>query len=765
MSLYRHIAVALLLLMNVAQVQAQARLRSWRDHYSMRHVQSLCVGNGKVYCGTDAGVFSYDISSGEIDKLTKTNGLSDLSVTALAYVDALSLLVVGYENGNIDLVYPSQVRNMPDIKNKEGLGSKVIHQVAYHNGRIYLCSGFGVVVLNPSRAEVVETYAIGQGQTWADVRGLALWNGHFYVATPDGLRQALASDPMLVDSERWTTAMSGDMVAVVAAGSRLYCIERTAVADKLWIGDANGWNAVDCPERIAHLSVGYDRLVMSAEKQVYICNIDGALLSTINSYSESWTSNNIFPAQAVLISPSRIAIADGTWGLGIGGIDLPTFTSPNGTYSNTPFAISANDDYVAVAGGAYDAKFYSRYNRFSVSLFNKNKWYEVVDYGGHDAVVLAHNPSNNDDCFVGSWCNGIVRLSGASIIERYTSENSTLGNDEGHWDADNCKVGGLCFDAQGNLWVSNPTTAKPISVRTPNGSWHSFTHTANISIAERKQMVSTLRYHNGKLWLLIPRNGIFVLDPGSNIASQDDDKTLMFTPMLIDGSAYPADCHSMDFDADGQLWLGTSQGLLVCRNPDNVFSGIAFQQIKLPDVVEGLAVYLLEKEIITAIKVDGGNRKWVGTEHAGVFLFTSDASMELQHFTAENSPLPSNTVTSIGIHPSTGEVFIGTDKGLVSYGGGATSGSLAYSGVYAYPNPVRPDYTGEVVIAGLVENTTVKITDVAGNLVYETTSLGGTALWDGRHFGGERVATGVYLIFLSSPDGSQRAVTKILFVK
>ena len=754
----------------VQQVQAQARLRAWRDHYAMGSGQTLCVGNGKVYCGTSVGVFSYSLSSGEVDKLTKTNGLSDLSVTALAYIDALSVLVVGYANGNIDLVYPSRVVNLPDVRNRDGLGDKAIHHVLYHNGLIYLSTGFGVVVVNPSRDEVAETYFIGEGQERVDVRGLVICNGRFYAATSKGVRSALASDNMLVDSERWTTEPGPvDVLTVIASGSTLYALERSAITganDKLWRCEGNVWSSTDCPApEVKSLNLSYSRLLMADGKHLYICALDGQLLQTISGYDVSYTANNINPQMAMLIEPSRVVIADNQWGLGIGPTSNPTFVRPNGPATNTPFAMASNASQLAVVGGAYTDKFYPVYNDFNISLFQENRWKERYDYGRHDAVVVAFNPSNDNDCYVGTWCDGVIRMSGNNIDAAYTPDNSTLGFDGSNWSGDNCKVSGLCFDAQGNLWVSNPVTAKPISVRTPSGSWYSFTHTANLSIAERKQMVSTLHYHNGKLWLLIPRNGIFVLDPGSNIATQDDDKTLLLVPMLTDGSALGADVRSMAFDNEGQLWLGTSQGLVVCRNPDNVFSGIAFQRIKLPDVVEGLAVYLLEKEIVTSIKVDGGNRKWVGTQHAGVFLFSADASMELNHFTADNSPMPSNTVLSLEISPSTGEVFIGTDKGLVAYGGGATSGSKAYNSVYVYPNPVRPDYTGEVVIAGLIENTTVKITDVAGNLVYETTSIGGTALWDGRHFGGERVATGVYIIFLASPDGTQRASTKVLFVR
>jgi hypothetical protein len=222
----------------------------------------------------------------------------------------------------------------------------------------------------------------------------------------------------------------------------------------------------------------------------------------------------------------------------------------------------------------------------------------------------------------------------------------------------------------------------------------------------------------------------------------------------------------MAFDKDGYLWLGTNQGVLLSYNSEKVFDGgTYFQKIKIPDVVPGLAVYLLETESVTSITVDGGNRKWFGTSKSGAFLFNADGTKQLQHFNAENSPLPSNSIIDIKVHPTTGEVFFATDKGMVAYRGDASEPSNGFGKVYSYPNPVPPGYSGKITIVGLVENTIVKITDINGNLIYETMSEGGMAMWDGKSLKGNRVATGVYLVFCADKTGEQSTVTKILFIK
>jgi ligand-binding sensor domain-containing protein len=178
-----------------------------------------------------------------------------------------------------------------------------------------------------------------------------------------------------------------------------------------------------------------------------------------------------------------------------------------------------------------------------------------------------------------------------------------------------------------------------------------------------------------------------------------------------------------------------------------------------------LADYLLGTEEIKAIAVDGANRKWIGTASSGVYLISEDGLETIHHFTAENSPLLSNAIQSIAINEKTGEVFFGTGSGLISYQSDAIEGGNRFENVHAYPNPVRPEYSGVITITGLVADTQVRITDVNGNLVYETISNGGVATWDGCGISGERVTTGVYFAQCVSPNGKYKHITKILVVK
>jgi hypothetical protein len=162
--------------------------------------------------------------------------------------------------------------------------------------------------------------------------------------------------------------------------------------------------------------------------------------------------------------------------------------------------------------------------------------------------------------------------------------------------------------------------------------------------------------------------------------------------------------------------------------------------------------------------VDGNNQKWISTATSGVFLLSPDGTEILQHFTKDNSPLPTSSVKTIGIDNASGKVYLGTLKGMVVFQGDAYAESEELSQISVFPNPVRPNYTGSLVVRGLQQNARVKITDIAGNLVHDTTSEGGSISWNLLSFSGQRVRSGVYLIFVSSKDGVDSAVKKVMIV-
>jgi streptogramin lyase len=282
--------------------------------------------------------------------------------------------------------------------------------------------------------------------------------------------------------------------------------------------------------------------------------------------------------------------------------------------------------------------------------------------------------------------------------------------------------------------------------------------TSIIDDAEASSYANIIIDRNSVKWIATNRDGVVGFDETTN-------KFKKITFGADAGNLPIADVRSIAIDAKNQLWIGTTKGLRVLSN---VSSFQTDSQLKANSIIiteDDLAQELLYEQFVTSIAVDGANNKWIGTADSGIFMVSPNGQETKYHFTINNSPLPSNYINDVKINAKTGEVFIATDKGLVSFGGIATGANDDLSNVYVYPNPVRPNYSGTVKVAGLIDKANVKITDIEGNLVYEVTSSGGTIEWDTTAFGKYKVASGVYMVFISAEDGGETKVKKVMIIR
>ncbi|HRZ21361.1 MAG TPA: two-component regulator propeller domain-containing protein, partial [Bacteroidales bacterium] len=374
-----------------------------------------------------------------------------------------------------------------------------------------------------------------------------------------------------------------------------------------------------------------------------------------------------------------------------------------------------------------------------------------------DMLVVEVDPANNKTVFIGSWGNGLYELRDNGLYEIYTDENSTLQQYTG---TGRINVGGLCFDHDHHLWISNSNAANLLCVKKNDGTWTSFNLGSVASGIDAGEIVID---STGQKWMLVRDHGLLVFNDNHTLDETLDDRTRKLNANTGNGALPGLKILSFAVDQEGELWIGSDEGVAVIYSPGNVFTGGNYDAQRILVEQDGYIGYLLETESVTAIAIDGANRKWFGTDRAGVFLMSDDGTQEILHFNEDNSPLLSNSITSIVINDD-GEVFFGTAKGIISYKSTATPPPPANTNVYAYPNPVRENYNGVIAIKGLVKNADVKITDVSGTLIYATQAEGGQAIWDGHNFDGRRARTGVYLVFISNEDGSDTMVTKILFI-
>lgn len=760
------IKLTILVLMSLAlqDLAGQIRLGQWRTHLPYRYCTRVEVTDDRIYCSATGGLFTYNLEDNSIEKLSKIDGLSDNGVSAMRWDASSATLILAYQNANMDILRNGTILNLPDIMKKQIPGDKSINDIFFTDGSAYLSTGFGIVVINLEKNEFRETYFIGDNGDALKVNQVTSDGTYLYAATDQGIRRGLLSDPFLVDFNSWERLSSipnpgGAFNSIAFFNGTLFTSwkDPSGQQDQVYYGTWDSWNSypyftgTQCNEI---LNQG-EYLTLVDRNTVQLVSKDMLVVRQL------WTGN---PRSATLDPDRNIWVADYGGGLVTDQGGARWSVIPNGPSSSQVYDLASAGNVVYSVQGGVTGSWNNQFTAATVQEFREQQWDFSSFSDMRDLISIAIDPADPDHLFAASWGYGLLEIRKGSDPVRYTGGNSSLQSI--FPGGDFIRIGGLAYDAMGNLWMTNTGVAEPISVLKADGSWQSFR--ADNLITDYAALGKILVTQTGHKWVIVPRaNGLFAMDDGGTISDASDDEYRKINVVDRNGKLITNDVRSFAEDRNGNLWLGTNQGILVIYSPYRLFSegSVYAQEIIIPR--NDGTIYgdpLLGSQVVTAIEVDGANRKWLGTAGGGVFLVSDDGFEQIKQFNASNSPLLSNNITDICIDGVTGEVFIGTDKGLISYRGDALTGASRYDNVVIYPNPVRETYQGPVVIKGLVEETTVKITDMGGNLVYETESLGGQALWDGRNFRGERVATGVYMIYLSSKDGSLSHVDKLLFI-
>ena len=779
---------ALLLLFTLGlQAQEQSAIGEWRDHFPYTNLTAVTEGGGHAYAATTTALFRFDPASGEVLRLNKTNALSDVGIQGLAWNQSLGALLVYYSNGNIDLVQGESSVNIGDIERSSLIGNKGIYSVYMEGTTAYLGCGFGIVVLDLVAREIRETWFIGPSGSQVRVNGLSMTADSIYAACTTGLFTASRNAPNLASFDSWrkrtdmgAALASGPFNAVAAFGSRLVLnAQRNATdGDSLLVLEENGtWT------RFAPLFGRINRnLNVSLDGQVLVIPHD----SNLDSYDQQMTGlGTIYgyngydasPSQAIRSELGFVWIADRRQGLiRSAGPDDGTAVLPNGPKTATSWRMASSGGALYVATGAVTGTWNSRYLQDGVHVYSDGRWTTIdrIQYplmngvntfagAACDMIAIAVDPDDPKHAYAGSWEEGLLEIRDGVPVQIYNADNSALGLDintvEGR-----LYVSGLDYDVDGNLWMSNAWSEDPVVVRSKEGDWHAFTPgnllNGNLLLGD------VVAARNGYKWFIRPRgNGILVYDSGTSLESTADDQFKTLNNEEGNGGLPVPDVYALAEDLDEQIWVGTSRGVAVFYTPQAVFSGDDFDAQQILIEQDGNVQILLETEAINTIAVDGANRKWIGTQSSGAYLISPDGREQILHFTPDNSPLPSNTITNIAVDGSTGEVFMATDRGILSYRGEAVEGAEESECAKVFPNPVRETYSGPIAITGLVRDSEVKITDVSGNLVYRTTSLGGQAIWNGTDMSGRRASTGVYMILATDASGTYKCNTKVLLVR
>ncbi len=740
---------------------AQIPKGSWRDHLPYTNALQVAEVGNKIFCSTDGGLFSINKGDNSIQKYSKVTGLSDIDISAISYSENTNTIVIAYINGNIDLIRNDSIINIPDIKRKLITGDKQIYKILFIEDIAYLATGFGVVAVDVKKKEIKDTYQFGESGGQIKVNDLTFDGNNIFAATDQGIYKADINSPNLVDYNYWTR------ITNVPVPDFKYSFI-TYFSDMLLASYRNPVTNYD--DIIVIRDDSWDNWENEDQDYSNISNHNNILiivsLYSVRAYDSQFNlihQAGIYRTVHAIVDRDNIMwIADYRGGLIKFQSGSMEKIAPNGPAYKDVGSITYESGYLWVGGGneatQYEGK--GAYSFIDEKWENYNKYLNPELEVFYNISEVAIDPSNPEHVYGGSYGYGVVEFNNGQVKEVYDETNSILTPVEGYGHG-YIRVKGMDHDDDNNLWIAVSIVENPVFVIRSDGKWENLGFDSDI-FGINVRIEGILATSLNQVWLLLKNDGIFVFRENSNGTMSER----FFSVKNQDGELIDR-VFSIAEDLDGNIWVGTNEGPVVFYNPANIFEeqSIIGYQIQIPrNDGTNLADLLLENEIINTIAIDGANRKWFGTESSGVFLMSEDGKEEIHSFNEENSPLFSNKVVSIAINQDNGEVFIGTDKGVLSFMGQAVAGNEDFNNVYVYPNPVRENYEGDITITGLVTDANVKITDVSGNIVYETTALGGQAIWDGRNFSGDRVHTGIYLVFCTNDDGSKTYVTKLLFI-
>ncbi len=750
----------LLLLFNkvVLGQENNISIEGWRVHLPYNNLTTVAVGKDKVYAAKGSSILNFDKNDNSVNVNSKYTGLNDVLVSQIGYNASQNTFILGYETGNIDLVKGNVITNANDILRTNITGSKKINHILSNNQFSYISGDYGVVLYDVSKQEVKESYlTLAPNSASNAVYACALNNDSIFLATSKGVMRAKVSQAVnLLAFSSWYTFQAADsidnlnVVSVCAFNGIVYA----AVKNKgIYYFNGSIWRKTTVPMT----GGGTIRSLTMSTNGILAC-VDSAVfqITTPSTYGVLFYHNEFIPAQAYLDSDNTLWLSS----LGAGLVRYKSGTIntiyPNGPFVNSIFRFGYyNNNIVALSGGYNNIGQNVYYGNWWSVFENNTSWiagmykYPAIPNTFQDFIGATYN-SVNSTLYLSTFGNGLVAINSDQSIKIYDSSNSPLLPF-----TTSAILGETAVDTNGNLWVTNrvqfdnQTNFHKLS---PKGVWTNYSIPSALS---KNAIAVTLDgYENKWIRAIGPTNEIGIV-----VYNEKTLKTRTLSNGAGQGNLPDIKVNCVAKDKKGVMYIGTAQGIAICYDPSLIFNN-GVDLVK--PIFQGFPI-LYERSVLS-ITVDGGNRKWVGTNN-GLWLFNEDLTQVLLYFNTGNSPLLSDYIMDIKINDLSGEVFFATQEGIASYRGTATEGDNKYTNVKVFPNPVKPDFNGLVGISGLAADAVVKITDVAGNLVYETTAEGGTAIWNVKDYHGRRAATGVYLIFCVTADGSAKFVSKMAVVE
>jgi len=731
-------------------LQAQS-IGEWRMHINYNNVISAASSSSEVLAANSKSIMLYNFDDGDVRTLDKVTGLSGYGISAVGHDDLTNTFVITYDDSNLDLLQGNTIINLPDIKNKLIAGSKSVNGIFCYEGFAYVCTDFGIVVIDIENEEVDNTYIIGSTGNQTIIYDCAISNDSIYALTGEGLKSAYLLEGNLLDYSVWNHNLSPNFSfnEVATHQDSLYAITDSS----LYQFNSGNWIQIYQSDAgvLTHLYTSdFVSVVDDFENIITYEN------NEIDTLSISYTNA---PSVCIKIG-NNLIIGDKSFGLFDNGNKVFNFTNP---FTNDGFRALSIDDKMVISSGGFndnidgDGNEVGGFYILENEIWTNHNIYTTIGQSQASADLnnMDYNPFNNK-LYIAMF-KGLLEFD-FNTVNFYNKDNSPIDSVVGNRTVQ--RVSGVAVDDYGNTWIVNSGTSEALLALDLDGNWYEFSIGSDLD----KYFELLIDEANQK-WTIANGSGIRVYQEGDDLSSVGAQSVLL-TTSSSNGNLPNANVNCLAMDKDGEIWAGTDEGIAVFSCPESVFDVTTGCNVssRITSTLDLYTEYLFETDEVYTIEVDGANRKWIGSS-SGVWLLSEDGKDVLLSFNTENSPLPSNEIFDIEINQNSGEVFILTSNGFVSYVSDATEGAEDHSDIKAYPNPVRPEYTGYISITGLVEGAFVKITDEHGVLVDEGYALGGKYIWDGNDYNGRRANSGVYYIFSANEDASEKAVTKVAFIK
>lgn len=744
--------------------QTPASDPNWEGFFSFNQIVDVFSTEETVYAASTNAIFTYDLLSGNISTFTTVEGLDGNLISTIYYSEARDLIILGYQNGLIQIVGADEdgVLNIIDIREQQTIppNERGINAIFEFEERLLIATDFGVAAYDLANFEFIDSYFIGPNANRLQVFDVAVFDDKIYAATSGGLLSATLGDPFLIDFMNWSVERTGVWEDLEFFDGSLYGLTST---NSLYRLENNFFqflftNAFD----VFEISSSLDRLSLVARDRIEVYDANLTLTETITSLNgESYVFTSASQNQGTLFIGTE---NDGLQEVMFNSGQMSAQLLPEGPLLNTPFALDVSQNELWVVFGEHSI-FFNPYplNTRGASNLSNGSWFNYTYEDVFEAKSISSvtiSPFDPAVVYLNSMFNGIVEIVDGTPNRVINGTNSSLQSIFGNPQTE-VRVAESEFDDSGSLWVLNNIQELALHEFTSDGTWNPVdVSTAIPGIDEESGPTTLVTTRLGDVLLGTVANGLVGYRPRDGSFGQ-------LLGREGRGNLINEYVSALAEDLDGQIWIGSNLGLRRLFGSSGIFNAnpADARAIVIEDE-NGIPRELLEDQAILDIVVDGNNNKWVATANSGAFLFSPDGQETIHRFTSRNSPLPSDEVRDIVIDGDTGLVYFATSRGLVAFRGDISSAPAEnLDEVYAFPNPLRPGMPNKITINKLSQRSRVKVVDVEGNLVYEEVSQGGSIIWDTRSFGGDLVSSGVYLFLISSDDSTDTTVAKVLIIR